>query len=206
MKLFLPLLAASSAACAWLYRARQQRLQYEAFVRGLAQPQQYRGLPVVVVVDVGSSSIRASCFALVAEAQWTLIQGSLQQQHVSSIYAHGEADAAVIAATVEQILDRTMRFLRATDLAQKLVGVGFSTFAMNVLGVDAKGNIATPVYTVRWLYREERGGLKLMTLLVFATPVRWPEEGDGAVGEGAAGEAGGPWRAGGGPQPHRYDE
>ncbi|KAE9040331.1 hypothetical protein PR003_g5012 [Phytophthora rubi] len=147
MKLFLPLLAASSAACAWLYHSRQQRLQYEAFVRGLAQPQQYRGLPVVVVVDVGSSSIRSSCFALVSEAQWTLIDGSLQQQHVSSIDVHGEADGVVIAASVEQILDRTMRFLRATDLAQTLVGVGFSTFAMNVLGVDARGDIVTPVYT-----------------------------------------------------------
>ncbi|KAG7386301.1 hypothetical protein PHYPSEUDO_000429 [Phytophthora pseudosyringae] len=147
MKLFLPALAASSAACAWLYRSRQQRLQRQEFQRGLVQPQRYRGLPVVVVVDVGSSSIRASCFALVSAAQWVLIDGSLQQQHVSSIDVHGEADGAEIAASVEQILDQTMDFLRVTDLAQRLVGVGFSTFAMNVLGVDAKGNIATPVFT-----------------------------------------------------------
>ncbi|KAK1936565.1 Gluconokinase [Phytophthora citrophthora] len=147
MKLFLPLLAASSAACAWLYRSRLQRLQYSEYVRGLAQPQQYRGLPVVIVVDVGSSSIRASCFALVSEAQWVLINGSLQQQHVSSIDVHGEADGAKIEASVEKILDQTMDFLRATDLTEKIVGIGFSTFAMNVLGVDAKGEMVTPVYT-----------------------------------------------------------
>jgi hypothetical protein len=149
MKLFLPLLAASSLAGAWIYRSRQQRMQHEQFLRGLAQPQQYRGRPVVIVVDVGSSSIRASCFALVSEAQWVLVSGSLQQQHVSSIDAHGEADGAKIFDTVEQILDQTVGFLRATGLSQELVGVGFSTFAMNVLGVDAKGKVVTPVYTVR---------------------------------------------------------
>ncbi|KAL3657283.1 hypothetical protein V7S43_017791 [Phytophthora oleae] len=147
MKLFLPLLAASSAACVWLYRSHLQRLQYHEYLRGLAQPQQYQGLPVAIVVDVGSSSIRASCFALVSEAQWVLINGSLQQQHVSSIDVHGEADGAKIEASVEKILDQTMDFLRATDLTEKLVGVGFSTFAMNVLGVDAKGKMITPVYT-----------------------------------------------------------
>ncbi|KAG1692867.1 hypothetical protein DVH05_024157 [Phytophthora capsici] len=147
MKLFLPLLAASSVACAWLYRSHLQRLQYKEYVRGLAQPQQYQGLPVVIVVDVGSSSIRASCFALVSEAQWVLINGSLQQQHVSSIDAHGEADGFKIEASVEKILDQTMDFLRATDLTERLVGVGFSTFAMNVLGVDTKGKMVTPVYT-----------------------------------------------------------
>ncbi|KUF92766.1 hypothetical protein AM588_10007689 [Phytophthora nicotianae] len=122
MKLILPLLAASSAGCAWLYRSHQQRLQHAEYLRGLSQPQQYRGLPIVIVVDVGSSSIRASCFALVSEAQWALIDGSLQQQHVSSIDVYGEADGVKIAASVEVILDQTMEFLRVTDLTQKIVG------------------------------------------------------------------------------------
>ncbi|KAF4032747.1 FGGY family of carbohydrate kinases C-terminal domain [Phytophthora infestans] len=147
MKLFLPLLVASSAVCAWLYRSHRQRMQNEEYLHGLAQPHQYRGLPVVIVVDVGSSSIRASCFALVSEAQWVLIDGSLQQQHVSSINVHGEADGAKIAASVEKTLDQTIDFLRATNLAQELVGVGFSTFAMNVLGIDTKRRVVTPVYT-----------------------------------------------------------
>ncbi|GMF29716.1 unnamed protein product [Phytophthora lilii] len=84
---------------------------------------------------------------MVGAAHWVLVDGSLQQQHVSSIDAHGEADCAQICASVEQILDRTMDFLRAAGLTQKLLGVGFSTFAMNVLGVDARGNVVTPVYT-----------------------------------------------------------
>ncbi|CAI5712377.1 unnamed protein product [Peronospora destructor] len=152
MKVFLSLLAASSLVCAWLYRSRKQRLQCENHQRGRAQPQQYRGCPIVIVIDVGSSSIRASCFALVSEAHWVLIDGSLQQQHESSINVYGEANCATISSIVEQLLDRTMAFLRATDLTQELVGVGFSTFVMNVLGIDLEGKVVTPVYT----YAERR--------------------------------------------------
>lgn len=147
MKLVLPLVATASAGLAWLYRSHQQRLQREAFVRGTAQPERYRGLPVAIVVDVGSSSIRASCWALTSGAHWTLVEGSLHQQHLDSIDAHGEADINKIAATVELVLDGALQFLRIVGLTDKLVGVGFSTFAMNVLGVDTEGKAVTPVYT-----------------------------------------------------------
>ncbi|KAI9907380.1 hypothetical protein PsorP6_004707 [Peronosclerospora sorghi] len=150
MKLLLPLLTASSLVSAWLYRSHRKRLQDKKYLRCTAQPERYRDLPVVIVVDVGSSSIRASCFALVSEAQWILIDGSLHQQQVSSIDVHGEADCAMISAIVETILDRTIDFLRATNLTKKLLGVGFSTFAMNILGVDTNGQVVTPIYTV-WL-------------------------------------------------------
>ncbi|CEG50126.1 carbohydrate kinase fggy [Plasmopara halstedii] len=144
MKLFLPLFVASSATCAWLYYNRQKRRSY---LYGLAQPHRYRGLPVAVVIDIGSSSIRASCFALVSDAEWVLINGSLHQQHVNSIDFNGEADIKKIAAFTEQILDRVMNFLRVMDLTHTIVGVGFSTFAMNMLGVDVQGDAITPVYT-----------------------------------------------------------
>ncbi|RMX65855.1 hypothetical protein DD238_002778 [Peronospora effusa] len=40
-----------------------------------------------------------------------------------------------------------MEFLRITDLMKELVGVGFSTFGMNVLGMNLEGKAVTPVYT-----------------------------------------------------------
>ena len=151
MKLSLPLLTVSSSLVggAWLYRSYQQRLSHRKYLRGLVQPQQYRGLPVVIVLDIGSSSIRASCFALVSKGQWVLLNNSLQQQHELSIDVHGEANCTKIEAIVEHVVDQTMAFLREVDLAQELVGVGFSTFSMNLLGIDSSGNAVTPVYTVR---------------------------------------------------------
>ncbi|KAF4323020.1 hypothetical protein BBO99_00003384 [Phytophthora kernoviae] len=149
MKLVLPLVASASVALAFAYRSRQLRIQQaeEEFMRGLASTEQYRELPVCIVVDIGSSSIRASCWALAADAHWVLIDGSLKQQHQDSIDVHGEAEAAQIATTVEKVLDGALHFLRVAGLTHKLVGVGFSCFAMNVLGVDTRGNAVTPVYT-----------------------------------------------------------
>lgn len=125
------------------HKARAERV---ALLAGLAQPEKYRDAPLVIVVDVGSSSVRASCFALVpAESEgveWVLIDGSMQQQHADAIDEHGEADARAIRATVERLVDGALGFLRATGLGDRVVGVGFSTFAMNVLGVDDKVRVA----------------------------------------------------------------
>ncbi|TDH65777.1 hypothetical protein CCR75_008355 [Bremia lactucae] len=145
MNSFVPLLAASLAAGAWLYNYHIQ--QRKKILLGFAKLKYYQGLPIVIIFDVGSSSIRASCFALVSKAQWVFIDESLQQQHLSSIDDNGEADIVKIEALVEKLMDQMMDFLRATGLSQKVMGVGFSTFAMNVIGLDAKGNAVTPVYT-----------------------------------------------------------
>ncbi|CAH0481311.1 unnamed protein product [Peronospora belbahrii] len=104
MKLFVSLLTTSSLVCAWLYRSRKHRIQYEKY------------------------------------------------KHIISIDVNGEANCAMIASTVEQVMDQTIEFLRVTNLIQKLVGIGFSTFAMNMLGIDSIGNVVTPVYT----YAERR--------------------------------------------------
>uniref|UniRef100_K3W9T1 Carbohydrate kinase FGGY N-terminal domain-containing protein n=1 Tax=Globisporangium ultimum (strain ATCC 200006 / CBS 805.95 / DAOM BR144) TaxID=431595 RepID=K3W9T1_GLOUD len=170
MKLVVPLVAAAlaSAALAAAQYSRRKKQQeaaaYVALMRGLAQPRRYRDAPIVIVVDVGSSSIRASCFALVPQpssasattvnasrsnsgVEWVLINGSLQQLHSDCIDANGEADILQVAAKVETVVDGALQFLRATQLTNKIVGVGFSTFAMNILGIDDKGSPVSPVYT-----------------------------------------------------------
>lgn len=161
MKLVVPLvtavLASVALVCAQYSRRKKEDAAYAALITGLAQPQQYRDAPIVIVVDVGSSSIRASCFALLHHkpsgssrssssihsdgVEWVLITGSLQQLHSDCIDANGEADIHQIAAKVETVLDGALRFLRVTQLSSKVVGVGFSTFAMNILGIDEKVGI-----------------------------------------------------------------
>lgn len=150
MKLVVPALALASAATAalLLYFQQQQKKQQQRFRSGRAPLAQYRDAPLALVVDVGSSSVRASCFALLrggdSDSQnenepptWTLLEGSLQQLPLAAIDARGEADIAQLAASVESVLDDALAFLRAAQLTSRLVGVGFSTFAMNLLGVNA---------------------------------------------------------------------
>lgn len=147
MKLVAPAVLAAatlaSVAFAFTQRRHKQQRAYTELMTGLAQPQRYRNAPIVVVVDVGSSSIRASCFAMVHRdgnaVEWVLLNGSLQQvQNMDCIDVNGEADIHQIATKVESVVDGALRFLRATQLTSKIVGVGFSTFAMNILGINEK--------------------------------------------------------------------
>ncbi|KAJ0401017.1 hypothetical protein P43SY_009897 [Pythium insidiosum] len=161
------LLLAAGGYAAVQRRLRVQREEYAALVAGLAAPERYRDAALVLVVDVGSSSIRASCYALVdaatgralgrrpcaaarAAVEWVMLQGSLTQLPMNAVInAAGEAALDQIERAVESVIDRTLEFVRAAGLAGQLRGVGFSTFAMNLVGVDAKGAPVTPVYTVR---------------------------------------------------------
>lgn len=70
------------------------------------------------------------------KAEWRLVEHSMQQQALDCIDHKGEADIEVIMLTVEEILDRIVLFLRANELVGNIVGLGFSTFVMNLLGVD----------------------------------------------------------------------
>ncbi|GLE01688.1 hypothetical protein PINS_up010522 [Pythium insidiosum] len=163
------LLFATGGYAAVQRRLRLQREQNAALVAGLAAPEKYQDAALVLVVDVGSSSIRASCYALVdaltgraiARAsrrdleradvdavEWVMLQGSMTQLPMSSVInSAGEAELAQIENAVETAIDRTLAFVRAAGLSRQLRGVGFSTFAMNLVGVDAKGAAVTPVYT-----------------------------------------------------------
>lgn len=124
------------------HRKQTQHHEYVALVRGLAKPDKYRGSPITIVLDVGSSSVRASCFALVDSnnegegREWVMLDGSLQQMHMDAVNAQGEADMAQIEHVVEALLDRVLIFLRAIGLTSQIAGVGFSTFVMNLLGID----------------------------------------------------------------------
>ncbi|TYZ54286.1 hypothetical protein PybrP1_009359, partial [[Pythium] brassicae (nom. inval.)] len=149
-------LAAATGAALLLARRRQQHQQRQRFLSGRAPSPQYRNAPLVLVVDVGSSSVRASCYAMVRDGDgdkraampvWVLLEGSLQQLPLAAIDERGEADIAQLAASVESLVDDVLAFLRAAGLTSRLVGVGFSTFAMNLLGVNAAGVPVTPVYT-----------------------------------------------------------
>lgn len=130
------LLTAAAAGGYAHHRSQTKHREYVALVRGLAQPDKYRGSPITIVLDVGSSSVRASCFALVQGREWVMLDGSLQQMHMDAVNAQGEADMAQIEHVIEALLDRVMVFLRAIGLTSQIVGVGFSTFVMNLLGID----------------------------------------------------------------------
>ncbi|CAM9646424.1 unnamed protein product, partial [Ectocarpus fasciculatus] len=115
------------------------------------------GTDVYLVVDIGSSSIRCTAFAVAKAPQaaesdhstddrcLSLVPGSVQRV-ATEPFDGGNADVASIVSGVNDVVDRCIVYLRKLGV-RKIAKVGFSSFAMNLCGVDGDGRVVTPAYT-----------------------------------------------------------
>lgn len=91
-----------------------------------------------LVIDVGSSSVRALLFDRNAEP----IPEASARRHVH-FSRHGTVDAQHLRQQTEQCIDQVLAHPAAADVS----AVGMATFVGNMLGVDADGTPVTPVLT-----------------------------------------------------------
>jgi gluconokinase len=111
-------------------------------------------LPLVLAIDVGSSSVRASLF----DARARAIEGAeARENHLLHTAPDGTAedDAEHLLERVSQVIDQALR--AAGPLAREIKAVGVDTLAGTLLGVDATGRPVTPIYT----YADTRPGLEV---------------------------------------------
>ncbi len=91
-----------------------------------------------LIVDVGSSSVRALLF----DREGRLIPGAIARRE-HRFDADGTTDAVTLRGLVESCLDDVLRH----PAARVIQTVGVATFAGNLLGVDQRGEPITPLYT-----------------------------------------------------------
>src|SRR5436190_9513396 len=100
--------------------------------------------PLVLAIDVGSSSIRTSLYTDGAER----LDGSeVQLSYDMRLTPDGgtEIDPRKLLDCLSSALDRTLK--KAGQKAGSIQGVGMCSLVGNVLGVDTKGQPTTPIYT-----------------------------------------------------------
>jgi gluconokinase len=105
---------------------------------------------VVLALDVGTSSCRASLYDLQGRALTT--DHTAQLAYAPRITADGgaELDADILFDNVCAVVDQALR-----DVPQPVLGVGVSTFWHSLLGVDRRGEPITPLFL--WLDARARG-------------------------------------------------
>ena len=102
--------------------------------------------PLVLTIDVGSSSIRTNLFTVDAvrlpgfEAQLTC---PLRTRPDGGV----EIDPHALLGCVSTTLDETLARAQDAGVAQAVVGVGMCSLVSNVLGLDKDGLPTTPIYT-----------------------------------------------------------
>ena len=99
--------------------------------------------PLVLTIDIGSSSVRALLFD---RAGAPLLKTIAREPHVFHAAADGtvEDDPAALIDKVERCIDATLR--QAGPLASEIGAVAVDTYVSNVLGIDSGGRPLTPIY------------------------------------------------------------
>jgi len=101
-------------------------------------------LPLILAIDIGTSSVRAVLFDRLGRA----VEGTgARWSHELRTTAAGasETDAAALLNLVWQCIDGALE--RAGPLAAHIAGVATCTFVSNILGVDDAGQAITPLTT-----------------------------------------------------------
>ena len=101
-------------------------------------------LPLVLTIDVGSSSVRAAIYDGNA-SRVPGMEAQLGHELITTPDGGVVADADHIAALVEEALDMVLAV--AGDVAGEIAAVAMDTIASSVLGVDDAGAPVTPIYT-----------------------------------------------------------
>ncbi len=103
---------------------------------------------LVLAIDIGTSSARSALF----DQTGRHLSETTAQQKYSVHYADdggAELSADVLAAATRRCLRQTLAIYRKTALLRRtpIAAVGGSGFWHSLLGLDAKGNAVTPVFT-----------------------------------------------------------
>jgi gluconokinase len=105
---------------------------------------------IVITIDVGSSSVRSSAYALNAGGTLSPSMASASrpkrsvQPNTGKIVLKGVGDSPSLMDLVDQCVDETLQKLRelfGRDQQWEVLGIGFSTFVMNLVGVSADGAV-----------------------------------------------------------------
>ena len=107
-----------------------------------SQNQNVTGQELILAIDLGSSSVRASAYQLNgARLEETTEFRDTEQQ------VDGTFDPHILHELTEEVVDDCLARVREMPGAHSFIGVAWTSFAMSWLGVDLVGQPVTPVYT-----------------------------------------------------------
>ena len=103
-----------------------------------------RRLPYILAVDIGSSAVKAGVYDADGRVLGHTLVSVGHEQRVAGDGTH-EEDAELIQRVTELAIDRVLDL--AEEEGEHIAAVGFDAMASTILGVDARHEPVTPVYT-----------------------------------------------------------
>jgi gluconokinase len=133
---------------------------------------------IIITIDVGSSSARSSAYALHSDG--TLSSPSMAnasrpqrsvQPNTGKIVLKGVEGSPSLMDLVDQCIDETLQKLRELldrDQQWEVVGIGFSTFVMNLVGVSADGEVVGEEASISYACNSAAVGEEVQALKRYA--------------------------------------
>ncbi|MDE0199836.1 MAG: FGGY-family carbohydrate kinase [Caldilineaceae bacterium] len=99
-------------------------------------------LDLILAVDLGSSSVRASAYHL----DGTRLKGTTEFRNTEQSL-DGTFDPHVLTDLTEEVISDCLARVRKVTNEARFIAAGWTSFAMSWLGVDSTGQPVTPIYT-----------------------------------------------------------
>jgi gluconokinase len=135
-------------------------------------------LQIIITIDVGSSSVRSSAYALQSGgilSPTSMASASRPQRSVQpntgKIVLTGGGNGPSLMDLVDQCIDETLRKLRELfdrDQQWEVLGIGFSTFVMNLVGVSADGEVVGEEASISYACNSATVGEEVQALRRYA--------------------------------------
>lgn len=104
---------------------------------------------VLIAVDAGRSSVRAACYQCrdaraEGDEPQSLVRAMEGIVHIAPVQSvipgTGHVRVREVMGAIDECVDRILQLLRRSSFGYRVAGVGLSTFAMNLIGVDMSGD------------------------------------------------------------------
>ena len=132
---------------------------------------------IIITIDVGSSSVRSSAYALHSGGTLSPSMASASrpqrsvQPNTGKIFLKGVGDSPSLMDLVDQCIDETLRKLRELfdrDQQWEVSGIGFSTFVMNLVGVSVDGEVVGEEASISYACNSAAVGEEVQALKRYA--------------------------------------
>ena len=107
-----------------------------------SQHQNVSGQDLILAIDLGSSSVRASAYLL----NGVRLEETTEFRETEQL-VDGTFDPHMLHELTEEVIEDCLARVREIPGAHSFIGVAWTSFAMSWLGVDLVGQPVTPVYT-----------------------------------------------------------
>ena len=102
---------------------------------------------LVLALDIGSSSVRCRAYDRAARHVSSTPENPPLHARTYSLGSDGTMDVAEVGAAADAVVDDCLADLRRLSGEARIPGVGISSLAMSLVGVDAAGRPVTPGFT-----------------------------------------------------------